>query len=82
MEEDNLIDRSGRFNNEDFKMNPPVDAWNKLKAELQGKKAVIYKQRANRFKLLSITLALLLFSFTTYYYVTSSNETNNLAYAN
>lgn len=57
-----------------FKMDPPENAWNLLDAELERKQASIYRQRGNRFKMLSIGLALLLVSFITYYYLSPIHQ--------
>ncbi len=84
MEENKNINRGSSDLRDKFKMDAPENAWSLLSAELERKQAIRYKQRGNRFKLLSIGLALLLVSFITYYYLGSSdhagkpgNATNN-----
>ncbi|MEP7169346.1 MAG: outer membrane beta-barrel protein, partial [Bacteroidota bacterium] len=47
-------------------------------ADLDKKQAVVYKQRANRFKLLSIILLLIIFSFTAWHYLIPTSTSNKL----
>jgi hypothetical protein len=54
---------------EKFQMEPPADSWSRLNAELDYKQGLAYRKRGNRFKMLSIVLALLLISGVIYYYV-------------
>src|SRR5438874_8685142 len=70
------IDELSRSAIEPYEMKPPDGAWNSLDAELTKKQAIIYKKRADRFKLLSLTLALLLLSFITYYSVSLIQNRN------
>ncbi|HYV90252.1 MAG TPA: hypothetical protein VE978_00645 [Chitinophagales bacterium] len=70
------IDELSRSVIEPFEMNPPAGAWDALDAELTKKQAILYKKRASRFKLLSITLALLLFSFIIYHYFSLTQDSN------
>jgi hypothetical protein len=68
MKENNNISKSIRSLRERFKMDPPEDIWNKIEVELERQRALKYRQRGNRFKLLSLILALLLFSIITFNY--------------
>jgi opacity protein-like surface antigen len=62
-----------------FRMEPPANAWNRLDADLEKKRALIYKQRGDRFKLLSICLVLLLTSFVAYHYLSPSRHADTAA---
>src|ERR1041385_2031332 len=70
------IDELSRSLIEQYEMKPPEGEWDSLDAELTKKQATIYKKRANRFKILSIALALLLLSFIIYHYFSPIRETN------
>src|SRR5438128_1250972 len=59
-----------------FKLDPPEDAWSQLNAALDKEQADMYRQKSNRFKWLSITLALLLISCISYYYFIHQEHTN------
>src|SRR3569832_1827122 len=63
------MDRGRAELREKFQMEPPENAWSRLNAELEKKQAMASKKRGNRFKLLSIALALLLISGVIYYYL-------------
>src|ERR1017187_1237843 len=73
--EENSKEKESTHVRDRFKMDPPANAWNLLDAELERKQATIYRQRGNRFKMLSIGLALLLVSFITYYYLSPVQQT-------
>ncbi len=60
-----------------FKMNPPDDVWKKLDADLERQRTMLYRDRGNRFKMLSIVLALLLVSFVSYFFL-STNRFNSV----
>jgi len=66
--------RAGQSLKDSFRMTPPADGWSRLDAELEKKQAGMYRQKANRFKWLSILLALLLLSFVSYYYLIPSRS--------
>jgi hypothetical protein len=68
--------KSSQLLKESFSMTPPADGWSRLDAELERKQAVVYRQKANRFKRLSILLALLLLSSISYYYLSPSSSTS------
>ena len=78
MEENKDIEKVSRAVFESLKMDAPDSAWDKLDADLDKKQAVVYKQKANRFKLLSISLALFLFSFMTCHYIAPTSTNKNL----
>jgi hypothetical protein len=74
MMNDNNISKTIQSLRDRFKMNPPDEAWTKLDADLERQRAMRYKQRGNRFKLLSVGLAMLLISIITYNYLMSSHQ--------
>ena len=78
MDDNKDIEKVSRSVFENLKMDAPDDAWNKLDADLDKKQAVVYKKRANRFKLLSIVLLLIIFSFTTWHYLIPTSSSNKL----
>ena len=67
MENNKNIDKELQQLRDRFEMNPPENAWNLLDADLERKQAIRYKRSRNRFKTLSICLALMLLLFITYY---------------
>ena len=79
MDSNKDIEKVSRSVFDNFKMDAPDDAWSKLDADLDKKQAVVYKKRANRFKLLSIVLLLIIFSFTTWHYLIQTSSSNKLA---
>ena len=79
MDDNKDIEKVSRTVFDKFRIETPDDAWDKLGADLDKKQAVVYKQRANRFKLLSIALLLIIFSFVTWQYLIPTLTTNNLA---
>ena len=78
MEDKKDIEKVSRIVFDNFKMDAPDNAWDKLDADLDKKQAVVYKQRANRFRLLSIILLLIIFSFTTWHYLIPASTTKSL----
>lgn len=68
MEGNNNIDKDLKQLRDRFEVDPPENAWNLLDTDLERKQATMYRQSRNRFKLLSILLALMLISFVTYYW--------------
>jgi len=74
MEEKKNIDDLFRSAIEPAEMTPPARAWNSLDAELSRKETLLYKKKANRFRLLSIGLILLLVSFVAYHYIDFSKK--------
>jgi len=70
---ENNIHKESEHVRDRFQMEPPENAWNLLDAELEKKQASMYWQRGNRFKWLSIGLALLLVSSVTWYYIVSNH---------
>src|SRR5258708_26914682 len=79
MEENKDINKLSPLAKKTFRMEPPADAWKLLDADLERKRTIIYKQRGNRFKLLSIGLALLLISFVTYHYLSPQRNSDTAA---
>jgi hypothetical protein len=79
MEKDNDIDKRRQDLRDKFQMEPPEDAWRSLDAELEKKQVLFDKQRGNRFKWLSIGLALVLMSIVVYYYVSTTYQSNLVA---
>jgi len=79
MEENKNIDQGIKSRRERFKMDPSEDAWKRLDADLERQRALRFRQRGNRFKMLSIGLALLLVSILAYNYFTPdlSNPVSN-----
>ena len=71
------IEKVSRAVFDNFKMDAPDDAWGKLDADLDKRQAVVYKQRANRFKLLSIALLFIIFSFVTWQYLVPTSTTED-----
>ena len=67
MEENNNIDKDLQQLRDRFEMNPPENAWDLLDADLERKQAIMYKRSRNKFKVLSICLALLLVPFIAFY---------------
>ena len=78
MNDNKDIEKASRTVFDKFRIDAPDNAWDKLDADLDKKQAVVYKQRANRFKRLSIVLLLFIFSFTIWHYLIPSSTTNNL----
>src|SRR5437868_4173418 len=78
-EENKDIDQLFRSVVEPMKMDAPDAAWSMLDAELSKKQALLYKKSANRLRILSILLMLLLISFVTYHFsATSKNSTGKI----
>ena len=65
---ENDIDNLFQTNVEKFEMAPPEKAWTSLNAELDAKQAVIYKKKAYRYQLISISLSVLLISLIAFQY--------------
>ena len=78
MDDKKDIEKVSRNVFDNFNMDAPDNAWDKLDADLDKKQAVVYKQRANRFKLLSIVLFLIIFSFTAWHYLIPTSNTQKL----
>ncbi|HUM46877.1 MAG TPA: outer membrane beta-barrel protein [Chitinophagales bacterium] len=72
MDENKDLEKVAREVLNDFRMDAGDQAWNRMDAELNKKQAVLYKQNANRFKMLSAILALFLCSFITCHYLINS----------
>lgn len=72
MDENKDLERVAREVLNDFRMDAGDKAWNRMDAELNKKQAVLYKQNAKRFKMLSVILSLFLCSFITCHYITKS----------
>ncbi|MEO8085611.1 MAG: outer membrane beta-barrel protein [Bacteroidota bacterium] len=79
MDDNKDIEKVSRTVFDNLKMTAPDNAWEKLDADLNKKQAVVYKQRANRFKLLSIALLFIIFSFVTWQYLVPSSTSTKLA---
>lgn len=77
MEDNNEIDDLSRSALENYKMNPSPEAWDALNADLSVKQPLVHKTKTKRFMLLSTGLVLLLLSFITFYYLTSSNNSES-----
>ena len=77
MNDNKDIEKASRNVFDKFRIDAPDNAWDKLDADLDKKQAVVYKQRANRFKRLSIVLLLFIFSFTIWHYLTPTSTTYN-----
>jgi opacity protein-like surface antigen len=75
MDENKNVNNTIKSLRDRFKMNPPEDAWTKLDADLERQRAMQYKQRGNRFKLLSLCLAVLLISIVAYNYLMTDHST-------
>ncbi len=79
MEDNKDIEKVSRTVFDNLKMDAPNNAWEKLDDDLDKKKALFfYKQRANRFKLLSIALLFIIFSFITWQYLAPISSTKIL----
>lgn len=65
---ENDIDNLFQTNVEKFEMAPPEKAWTSLNAALDTKQAVIYKKKAYRYQLISISLSVLLISLVAFQY--------------
>ncbi|CAN5635185.1 hypothetical protein BH11BAC2_BH11BAC2_26410 [soil metagenome] len=79
MDDNKDIEKVSRSVFEDFKMEVPDHAWDRLDADLNKSQAVVYKQKANRFRLLSIALLFIMFSFVTCQYLIPTSTTKDIA---
>ena len=81
MDNNKDLEKVSRTVFDNFKMDAPENAWNKLDAELDKKQARVYMQRANRFKLLSLLLLLIIFSFTVLHYLNPTSSSDKMVNA-
>ena len=81
MKDENEIDRLFQTNIEPFEMTPPKKAWTSLDAELDKKQVTLFKRKAFRYQLISITLSILLLTFITFQYFVPTNYSKN-SYSN
>lgn len=71
------LDKLFKSTIEPFKVDPSGNVWNSLDADLARKQTAIYKTKANRLKLFSICLLLLLISFISYHFLVPAKAPDN-----
>ena len=77
MDDNKNIEKVSRTVFDKFRIDAPDNAWDKLDADLDKKQAVVYKQRASRFKWFSIVLILIIFSYVAWQYLMPSTTKNS-----
>ena len=77
MDDPNNMDETFRSALEQFKMNPPANAWDALDADLSRNESAMHKQKLIRYRLLSAILALLLISFIAVQYLLPDANPNH-----
>ncbi|MBK7965815.1 MAG: outer membrane beta-barrel protein [Bacteroidetes bacterium] len=70
MDDNKDIEKVSKAVFNDHLMEPPASAWSKLEGDLNKKQALAYQYKANRFKLLSLVLSLLLCCIATCHFIT------------